>query len=434
MCSNSHNEKCHFNILVFPGGSEIGLEIHRALAMCKEITLFSAGLDIPNHASFVFRRHFAVPSIHEPYWIEELNKIIDANAIHYVYPAYDDVIVALAQNMERIHARIVLPPPATCEITRSKSQTYQYFKGILPVPEICRPPVPDSDFPIFAKPDRGQGSEETFLLFNQQQLDVAVARDKTMLLMEYLPGEEVTVDCFSDREQGLLFCGGRLRLRTKSGISMASRPIEDPLFQTYAQAIQDHLEIYGAWFFQLKKDRTGNYKLLEIAPRIAGTMALHRVMGINFPLLSIYEQERIPVSILTNPGQVEIERALVSRFRHDYSYSAVYVDLDDTLVVHDAVNIGIMRLIYQCINQAVPAKLITKHAGDLAAVLKRFRLAGLFDDVIHLNPGDEKSDYIMEPDAILIDDSFSERKKASKNRSIRTFDSSMIDVLIDERI
>ena len=423
----------HFNVLVFPGGSEIGLEIYKSLISCKEVTLFSASSDVQNHASFVYRKHFIIPSVTESNWIEELNKVIQENGVDYIYPAYDDVIMALAENIDKIQTRLVIPPPGTCEITRSKSKTYQYFKDILPVPIIYHEPVSEVVFPLFVKPDRGQGSERTSLILNRQELEVTLNRDKSLLLMEYLPGEEVTIDCFSDREKGVLFCGGRLRIRTKAGISMASKPVDDPLFMKYALAIYEHLNIHGAWFFQLKKDRAGIFKLLEIGPRIAGTMALHRVQGINFPLLSIYEQERIPVLIMTNPGHVEIERSLVNRFKHNYSYSVVYIDLDDTLIVRDAVNIKIIRLIYQCINNGIPIKLITKHDGDVMMLLKRFRLIELFDAIIHLDKNDDKSNYIPESEAILIDDSFSERCNVNHNRGLRTFDSSMIDVLIDDR-
>lgn len=423
----------HFNILIFPGGSEIGLEIQKALSGCKEITLFSAGMDLPNHASYVFRKHFIVPSIREKNWLEELNKIIRENAIDYIFPAYDDVIVALAQHSELIRARLILPPKRTCEITRSKSSTYKHFKGIVPVPTIYYPPFDSLQFPVFFKPDKGQASENAFIVQNKKELDFAISKDKTALILEYLPGKEVTIDCFSDRESGVLFCGGRLRVRTKAGISMSSKPIIDPNFMEIALAIYNHLEIYGAWFFQLKKDKYENYKLLEIAPRIAGTMALHRVMGINFALLSIYEHERIPISILTNPGHIEIERALINRYCHRYEYSVVYIDLDDTIILNGQVNIDTIRFVYQCINRGIKVKLITKHSGNLLDTLKRFRLEGIFDEVIHLNNDQKKADYIIDKGAILIDDSFSERFNVHYEKGIRTFDSSMIEALIDER-
>ena len=36
--------------------------------------------------------------------------------------------------------------------------------------------------------------------------------------------------------------------------------------------------------FSIKKDYDGTLKLLEVAPRIGGTMATHRVIGVNFAL------------------------------------------------------------------------------------------------------------------------------------------------------
>jgi hypothetical protein len=150
-------------------------------------------------------------------------------------------------------------------------------------------------------------------------------------------------------------------------------------------------------------------------------------------LLSIYEHERIPISILTNPGHIEIERALINRYCHRYEYSVVYIDLDDTIILNGQVNIDTIRFVYQCINRGIKVKLITKHSGNLLDTLKRFRLEGIFDEVIHLNNDQKKADYIIDKGAILIDDSFSERFNVHYEKGIRTFDSSMIEALIDER-
>ena len=76
----------HWNVLVFPGGSEIGLEICSALRDCKEVTLISAGMDISNHAPYVFREHHILPSIEDDSWIDELNKLVDERGIDYIFP------------------------------------------------------------------------------------------------------------------------------------------------------------------------------------------------------------------------------------------------------------------------------------------------------------------------------------------------------------
>jgi carbamoyl-phosphate synthase large subunit len=421
-------------VLVFPGGTEIGLEINSALRWCKDVQLFSAGLAISNHAPYVFAQHTEIPSIHQPLWLEALNELIDRHAIDYVFPAYDDIIVALAENADRIRARVVTSPLETCLVTRSKSQTYHALRKVVPVPHMYDSTVPITQFPLFLKPDKGQGSQNAHVVTDAQQLAVFLRNEPTSLALEYLPGEEYTVDCFSDREQGLLFCAGRERTRIRSGISMSSHRVSAPEFRDFALAINSVLSFHGAWFFQLKKDVEGQLKLLEIGPRIAGTMALHRVLGVNFPLLSLYEQERIPISIMANSIEVDIDRALINRYHHNLSYETVYVDLDDTLILNGNVNTKLVGFLYQCLNDKKRLVLLTRHAAEVGETLSRYRLSQMFDEIVRVPPRPvRKSEFIKEKNSILIDDSFSERRECHV-QGIATFDCSMLEMLLDDRV
>ena len=120
-------------VLVFPGGSEIGLEINRALGQCKDVELYSASADMSNHASFVFSRHFVIPPISEPGWVEALNALVRRHGIDYVFPAHDDVLVALVEQAETLAAAVVSSPRETCVLTRSKSATYQHLADVVDV-------------------------------------------------------------------------------------------------------------------------------------------------------------------------------------------------------------------------------------------------------------------------------------------------------------
>jgi len=426
------------NVLVFPGGTEIGLEINRALRECKEVRLFSAGQTISNHAPFVYRHHFELPSIHEAGWIAALNQILEVEQIEFIFPAYDDIILALASHAEQINARIVTSPLETCRLCRSKLKTYQSLAELLPVPRIFERIKDVEQYPVFVKPDIGQGSQGAVLVHTEAQLgsliDDYAAAEKRLLVMEYLPGAEYTVDCFSHRSQGLLYASGRERVRTKSGISMASRAVSDSIFQEYAHIISQHISLYGAWFFQLKQDVSGHFRLLEVAPRIAGTMALNRVKGVNFPLLSLYEAMNLPLKIMTHSIDVEIDRALINRYRHNYSFDVLYIDFDDMLIVKDVVNLDAIRLVYQCINQGKRVILLTRHHGDLLATLRRFHLSSVFDEIIHVETNQQKADFIREERAIFVDDSFRERELVSQQCGIPTFDSSMIEMLFDDKV
>ena len=417
------------NVLVFPAGTEIGLEILNALKACKEVQLFGAGQDVSNHARFCFPEYHTLASVHEPGWIEQLVDLCAKLHINYIIPAHDDVIVALSRAAAQIPAVIISSPPEACEVTRSKSATYGVFSGLLRVPRLYPATETAGAFPLLVKPDRGQGSSGITKVTNQTELTEALARVREPIISEYLPGEEYTIDCFSDRDKGVLFVGARMRRRTRNGISVNTITVSLPEAERFARVISQVLKLRGAWFFQLKRAADGELTLLEVAPRIAGSMAAHRVKGVNFPLLSIFEHERLPLSVTANPGTVELDRALSNRYRHEIAFTTLYVDFDDTLILNGKINTEVVKLIYQCINRGQPVKLLTRHAGDITEALNRYRLQNLFDEVIHLRSGERKSDHIAEAGAILVDDSFAERMEVAKKRGIPTFDCSMIELL-----
>lgn len=420
------------NVLVFPAGSAIGLEISQALKYCKEIRLYGGGQNILNHARFTYGEYHHLPSIYETGWVNELDSLCERLHINYIFPAYDDVIVALRQNEQRLHAKIIGSPLTTCEIARSKSATYRILASTVRVPAVYADTDSIPGYPVLVKPDKGQGSQGVMRCGDLESVRRAVSAVKEPIICEYLPGDEYTIDCFSDRDKGLLFAGARRRRQVMNGISVNSLTEQVPELQTMAEKISSTLTLRGAWFFQVKRAATGEFALLEIAPRISGTMAAHRVMGVNFPLLSIFEEERFPITIQINPGAIEINRALTNRYHHSISYRTLYIDLDDTLLLNSEVNPMAVKLVYQCINKNKKVVLLTRHRGDVHKTLNKFRLQQLFDCVIEVAEGQKKSAYITEQDAIYVDDSFSERMDVAKVCKIPTFDCSMIELLTEQ--
>lgn len=415
-------------VLVFPAGTEVGLEIYQALQYCKEVVLHGAGQSISSHAPFRYKSYHLLPSIKESGWLPALIELCRNLSIDYIFPAYDDVIVALAKHAAEIPATVLTVSLEVCEVTRSKSKTYDCLRSVVRVPEVYT--VSEGmPFPVFAKPDRGQGSQGTRIVRNQAELDTVYNEIDSPIICEFLPGDEYTVDCFSDRERGVLFCGARIRLRVRNGIAMHTVSVRLDGAEAIAKKIHEALDMYGAWFFQLKKSSEDELVLLEVAPRIAGSMCTHRVMGVNFPLLTILEHERCNVQLLTLSTQMEVDRALQNRYRCNVSYHKLYIDLDDTLLIDGAVNLEALRLVFTCINKKIPVVLITRHTGDLSETLRMHRLAGLFDEVLHLDGTERKSDYIPHESAIFVDDSFSERLDVLQRSNIPTFDCSMLEAL-----
>jgi len=423
-----------WRVLIFPGSTEIALEIREALAWCKEAALFSAAAAVSNHAPFAFGSHAVVPPVSEAGWLEGLRAAIATHRITHVFPAHDDAILALAEYAAKVPARIVSSPVEVCRITRSKSATIRHLAAVVPVPRLFDHPADVREFPVFVKPDRGQGSQGAARANSAEELAALLAADPSRIVLEDLPGEEFTVDCFSDRERGLLHAGGRKRLRVRSGIAMDSVPHNDPAFLDYAQRIDRALRCHGAWFFQVKRDRSGVLKLLEVAPRIAGTSALSRVRGVNLPLLSLYESDRLPCRIAPSTQVVQIDRALRNRYRHELEYRTIYLDFDDTLVVRGRVNHDLVAILYQALGRGTRLVLLTRHGGELEAMLRHYRLAGLFDEVVHLRAGEPKADFVRDRPAVFIDDSFAERTAVHAATGVPVFGPDTVELLRDERI
>lgn len=242
---------------------------------------------------------------------------------------------------------------------------------------------------------------------------------------------------------------GGLLQRIKRGTALCrdAQPAEDqsgdqrpilrvglnPEVEHIAREINHRLSFTGAWFFQLRQDSKGRWKLLEIAPRIAGTSGLTRNRGLNLPLLTVYQMMGIPVELLPPQEVKEVDRALISRYRTTIDYDTVYVDLDDTLLLDsNRVNAILMMFLYQAVNQRKQLILLTRHERSPEDTLKRHRISpGLFDRILHIQDGRKKSDYITEPAAILIDDSFRERKNVQTSAGIPVFDVDAVESLLN---
>jgi carbamoyl-phosphate synthase large subunit len=419
-----------WRVLVFPGGTEIGIEICRSLQHCKEVQLFSAGITEHSHAPFFFRNHFEAPIAGTSGWLERVQQIVKDQHITHIFPAHDEVIQLLLQFEENISAKVVTSSESTCSIARSKKATYAALAGVIPVPTVFETPAEVHLYPVFVKPDRGQGSRGAKIARTEVELEIDLADDPTRIISEYLPGREYTVDCFSDRENGVLLAEGRLRARVTNGISSSAHLEKNAKFMDLARKIQSVAPFYGAWFFQLKEDKDGALKLLEMAPRCAGTSALTRVCGANLPLLSLYECERIQVTAAILLDGIKIDRSLTPSYNHQILFDTLYLDLDDTLIINGKVNTILIRLLYQCINQEIAIVLITKHRGNLSETLAKYRLAHLFDRVVHLAENEEKRDAILPGNSVFIDDSYSELTRASVLEGVTVIHPSAAEILL----
>lgn len=424
-------------ILVFPCGSEVALELHSALKDVSFITLVGAS-SVADHGKYVFRNYVeGVPFVTEPTFIPRFNALLEREHIDFIYPAMDQVIDVLSENRDSLAAQLIAPCHDAVHICRNKERTYQRLSGFSFVPQTYQCINEVTDYPVIIKPTEGYGAKGFRILHNRQELAHALTESPVEnVICEYLSGEEYTVDCFTDRHGKLRYVSCRDRGRIRNGISVhSSLKQHDLVIDDIAESISEKIKMRGAWFFQLKRNDAGEYRLLEAATRVAGTMCLERAAGVNLPLLTVFDFMDYDVEIARQFETAEVDRALYSAFHIPKRFSEIYLDFDDTLTVHGKVNCNLMRYLYQCVNEGIPLKVISKHDGDLLADMRALRIPPeLFDEIIHIAKDQKKCDYVKpKKDALFLDDSFAERKQMQQAHSITALGVDCVDVLIDHR-
>lgn len=421
------------NILVFPCGSEIGLDIYSSVCYSTYFHLIG-GSSVDDHGIFVYKDYIPnIPFANSPDFIPALSKIVKERKIEAIYPAMDIVITVLKEHESELGCRVVASPVETTQISLSKELTYNKLKGCVTIPKIYDPTnVPDEDFPVFAKPKVGYGAKGTRKLCSQLEVDSFVAGKEDLLVVEYLPGEEFTVDCFTDKDGNLLYSAARKRNRVKDGISVNTFFVDDQKeYEDIARRINSQISFRGAWFYQVKRNKEGKLCLLEIASRLGGSSLLSRAVGVNFALLSLFDIFDYKVSVTKNDYYVELDRALENKYKTSLAFDSVYCDYDDCLILDKTtVNVEVVKFLYKCLNEGKKIYLLSKHDGDLKKELKNFRLDHLFDEVLHIDKNADKAVFIKGDKAIFIDDSNAERVNIKSKLGIPVFSPDMIDVLI----
>lgn len=265
----------------------------------------------------------------------------------------------------------------------------------------CIPP----DTTFIVKPVAGQGSKGVYVQTRCFDEPVALVNNGNMAC-EYLPGVELTVDCFSSPDK-LLWFSHRERIATKNGMATDTRlwATRKADIEFLAHTLNDALKFSGAWFFQVKADNNANFKIIDVGYRVAGASGINRFNGVNLTLLSLYQQFGHEVSI---HGQWNLNRITDSKLDLFKSFTDIYVDWDDTIIINGKPNKQLLVKLFAAKLDGKKIHVVTRNEDIHMLLNVNHRLTSLFDSVTVVNSG-SKAEYIT-PYSLFIDDSFYERR------------------------
>ena len=361
------------NVMVFSCGSIPGIDINFALRGNGEYKVYGAS-SYDDHGIYVYENYIGnVPFIFEPDFIPRFNAILEQYSIDFIIPLHEDMILFFQQHIDEIHAVVVSSCYETAVLCRYKSKTYEALKEFDFVPRTYQVKEVEN-FPVFVKKDDDQGARHAYKVDNADDLMLYATQEK-MIICEYLPGEEVTVDCFTDRHGKLRFVNPRAADRILAGIDVhARRLMNDAVIAEIAEKINSRVSFRGSWFFQIKRDVNGKFKLLEIATRFAGAFALTMGMDLNTPLMALRDFDNKDVVFSFNDHPIEADKMFISRYQTDNTYDCVVLDGLSALMLNDKVNTMMMMFIYQAINEQKRIVLVSDDFDRERQILRNHKI------------------------------------------------------------
>lgn len=366
-----------FKVLVFPSINEPGLEVIHALAKSNKVELYGgSSYDVTYDPSrLMLKNHLVLPDYYDPNFKEKFEQILARYSIDSVFPTMD-ILVSEFSTWNTKNVTYIVTNPESAGLCLSKQKVYQRLTGKIPVPHIF---LDDNILlPAFAKPDIGSGSHDGSVIQSDRELQLA--RRRNLLITEYLPGDEYTVDCLNDLQGQLLFANIRIRGRIERSIAVGSRSVTSINIEKYIETISENIKIEGPWFAQFKLDKHDEPKLMEINVRVAGSMTHSRLSGINIPLASLFVFKGYPIRIPKKFDDVVMVRHLTDTAECS-PFQWIFWDFDDTVIRKDGKpDPDIIACIYDCHNRGVQQFLITKNR-EVNSLLSKHHLPTIFQEV-----------------------------------------------------
>lgn len=282
-------------LLITGAGGAAAISVWKSLAAGHDLHMadmdpLASGLYLVPEA-----RRLIIPRGDDPRLVDVLYDACKARRIEMLLPTVDAELLPVAVARDRFEAIGVTLPisPAECLRTcRDKQILLDRVKGQVPVPD-CEPLTQEAadrvdTYPRFVKPRLGAGSRGIARIECREDFDTQ-PKDGSILLQEYLPGEEFSVDVYVRRDGIVVGAVPRERMKVDSGIAIASRTIDSPEVIQAAVRTAEIIGIRGVANVQFKRAADGVFKLLEVNPRFPGTLPLTAAAGVDIPKLMVDE-------------------------------------------------------------------------------------------------------------------------------------------------
>lgn len=312
------------------GGAPGAAGIIKCLQADKSVTITVADANPGAVGRYLSTDFEIIPYANDSSFTDVVLSLCRKKNIHAVLPLVTKELIPLAQRIKEFElagTKLLISPLESLEIANNKSRLYQFldWRGI-PVPafrvveniEQFKIAVNELGYParqVCFKPSISNGSRgfriiseqinqsdllfnykpnTTYIKFNDIIRILSSGSFPELLISEYLPGEEYSADCLTNHGESILIVP-RLRKKMINGISVEGEFINEESIISYCRQIIKELHLHGNIGIQVKKSETGKFLILEINPRVQGSISAALGAGVNLPLLAIKQELGLPI-------------------------------------------------------------------------------------------------------------------------------------------
>lgn len=263
---------------------------------------------------------YVMPTSNSPHYIDRVLEICQLEKVQVVLPITTAELLPLSQQRDvfvNAGVHLIISPEKGILESNDKGLLHARAQRIgIAVPEgkVCQNRNDFEDVAqdllgrharLFFKPVRGNGSRGIGLICREVEPITAAHKPELMplslsewmlrlpktfdiplLLTEYLPGKEYSVDVFIWPNTKAIAIP-RSRDKMVAGISVSGTFEPNEGLITASKALVESMDLQGPIGVQWRNNAAGIPHLLEINPRLQGTTSALRHAGLNIPLLSV---------------------------------------------------------------------------------------------------------------------------------------------------
>ena len=196
--------------------------------------------------------------------------------VDFVFLFVDEEILNVINNhviLKNVIQKIILSKKETLETCINKKKFSNFCKQ-------NKINIPSEKYSknMLAKPIFGRGGKGIIKINNREEYKHY--KNKKFILQKFISGTEYTIDCLFDKEGQLIFGLPRKRI-IKKGVSIVGKIAKDIQIINFIKNISKKLIFFGPINIQVIKDLKNQIWLIEINPRLSGSIEFSIRAGFN---------------------------------------------------------------------------------------------------------------------------------------------------------